>query len=429
MHRLKTRNLLTFMQSACRAFAPSASLHRLRSFGCLSWCTPSFFLFALCFSHCVQSQATPANQKGSREVVQVTSPSKVTQHRPLKVMYISPFITIFWAEVRRFMEEVASDLDIEFTYIDAGSRFQTLQAVEQIKNLKDVPDYLVFQYQRDLSKQVFEAAHARGIRTFVINTDIYQEELAEIGRPREKMPLWIGQMFSDNFESGYQLADKLIDAAHQQFPEKKELQMLAIGGELYSIVAQKRNKGMLARVDDGEGVKVKRSIFINWLEKTSYDSTRELLSMYPDIDIIWAASDLLARGSMSAMEELGKKPGKDIVVGGIDWSLYGAKSIAEGKMNLSIGSHFMEGGWALLLIHDFHHGLDFNKALGVRIKNRMAMIDASNAAQFAKLFEGDEWKKVNFRQFSKFYNSELTNYDFSLNKIIQEYELATTKQK
>ncbi|VUD48740.1 hypothetical protein TDB9533_01294 [Thalassocella blandensis] len=348
--------------------------------------------------------------------------------RPIRVTYISPFITVFWADVRRFMNEVASDLDIELSYIDASSRFQALQAAERISELDPKPDYLIFSYQHGISQQIFKAANERGIKSFVINTDTPENEAKEVGLPREKMPLWIGQLYSDNVDVGYRLADKLIDIARQKKP-KKNLKMIAIGGELYVPVAEKRKQGLMRRINEGGNVTLKRAIYTRWLEENAYQGTYELLQLYPDTDIIWAASDLLAHGSMGAMQKLGYMPGKDIIVGGVDWSLGGVKDIVGGTMNVSMGGHFMEGGWALIMINDYHHGIDFKEDIGVKINLPMTPIAEDSAKQFSQLFDDDEWRYIDFKAFSKFYTPARQRYDFSLDAVFAAYKAQQSSQE
>ncbi|MGO1543315.1 MAG: LacI family DNA-binding transcriptional regulator [Gulosibacter sp.] len=49
-----------------------------------------------------------------------------------------------------------------------------------------------------------------------------------------------------------------------------------------------------------------------------YSGLRTLLSRVPEVDTIFATSDVMAIGAMTAMRDLGKTPGKDISIAGFD---------------------------------------------------------------------------------------------------------------
>ena len=49
-----------------------------------------------------------------------------------------------------------------------------------------------------------------------------------------------------------------------------------------------------------------------------YEALRTLLSRFPDTDTIFATSDLMATGVLTALRDLGKEPGRDVSVAGFD---------------------------------------------------------------------------------------------------------------
>ena len=49
-----------------------------------------------------------------------------------------------------------------------------------------------------------------------------------------------------------------------------------------------------------------------------YDATRRLFEQRPDVDAVFAASDLAAIGVLRALRELGRRPGDDVAVIGFD---------------------------------------------------------------------------------------------------------------
>lgn len=367
-----------------------------------------------------EAAANPASAK--------VSPAGVNAQKTIRVTYVSPYITEFWADVQRFMEEVAKDLHIELSYIEAGSRFQTLQAAETLKTIEPKPDYVIFQYQHGLSQPLLNVTQERNIKSFVINTDIPDSERQDVGEPRGKYAHWIGQLYSDNETTGYVLADELIQLAQKKFPEQT-INILAVGGELYLPVGERRNLGLKKRAEEAEHVFIKRAVFTRWREENAYRSTLELVKRYPDVNVIWAASDVLAQGSITALKELGLKPGEDVLIGSVDWTAAGLELIEKRELNLSLGGHFMEGGWALILIHDYHHGIDFKDGLGVKIDLPMQAIAAGQARKLHSTFHSGNWHSIDFARFSKHYNPQLKHYPFSLAGFFDAMDVVISQQK
>ena len=88
-------------------------------------------------------------------------------------------------------------------------------------------------------------------------------------------------------------------------------------------------------------------------------------------------------------------------------------------MTATIGGHFMEGGWALVLIHDYAKGIDFVEELGVKIPTPMQALTAANVKSYQDKMHPEKWSQIDFKQFSKVYNKKLTKYDFSLETMLK----------
>lgn len=68
----------------------------------------------------------------------------------------------------------------------------------------------------------------------------------------------------------------------------------------------------------------------------------------------------------------------------------------------------------MILLYDYHKGIDFADELGVKFHSPMYAITAENIDRYRPLLEGMDWNKVDFTKFSKAFNPELKRYDFSL---------------
>jgi len=69
----------------------------------------------------------------------------------------------------------------------------------------------------------------------------------------------------------------------------------------------------------------------------------------------------MALGIVDAAIELGKVPGKDFVTGGMDLLPIILEDLENGNITASVGSHYIEGAFALIALYDYLNGYDFEK--------------------------------------------------------------------
>jgi hypothetical protein len=106
-----------------------------------------------------------------------------------------------------------------------------------------------------------------------------------------------------------------------------------------------------------------------------------------------------------------------ILTGGIDWETEGLTDIKTNKMTTSLGGHFMQGGLALVLLYDYHHGKDFVSELGTRIDMRLSALTHANIQVYHNILEDGKWDRIDFKNLSKCYNSKRSKYNFDLKEI------------
>jgi len=105
--------------------------------------------------------------------------------------------------------------------------------------------------------------------------------------------------------------------------------------------------------------------------------------------------------------------GKDVFVGGVDWTNQALLAVKSGDLTTSVGGHFAEVGWALILFYDYFNGKDFATESTI-FKSAMKPLTAKNVNIFHSTEGKDRWADVNFRSFSKVLNPSLKEYRFDL---------------
>lgn len=346
--------------------------------------------------------------------------SSLYAQKKIKITFINPNTNknLFWNSVVNFMQATAKDLKIDLNVVYAGDRFGSLKLSKKILNSPKKPDYLVYIFQRGVTHEILKEAEMNKVKSFIFNTDVPKEEQHKTGRPGEKFKYWLGHMVPDDVQAGYNLAKILIKTTNKK-KSRKNINMIALTGSRDSSAALDRNKGLKKALSEHSNTKLLTLEFTEWSKKRSYNNTRLMFSMYPSIDVIWCASDQMSLGVIRAIKEQNLKPGKDIFTGGIDWDKEGILSVKKGESVVSLGGHFMDGGWVLILLHDYFYRIDFTKN-NRKFKSKMSAITRRNVKYYLQKFKSQNWKNINFKKFSKKYNKNLKNYDFSLKAILKQ---------
>lgn len=339
---------------------------------------------------------------------------------------------IFGDKLVGFMQAVAADLDIDLEIVRVhtdSSLMRNRQTLESIKEDKNKIDIVLTHYDAaTLIPDLAALARSREFVIVTINIKPPQSDFEKIGLPREQYPRWIACLAPDDVSAGYQEAHELSMAARVLFTGSDTLQAVAIGGNDVGNVNSDRINGLRRSLQSEIGVTIADTVLTDWRPEQGYDAAAKFIATYPQAKIFWAASDSLALGAINALEEKGMTPGRDFVTGGIDWSDEGIQAVIDGRMAATVGGHFMEGGWALLLAFDYLRGSDFAGDLGASITTPMHTLTPRNVSQYAGFLDQDYWKQLDFRRFSKALNPELKKYDFSLEALMRSSAAAAVKQ-
>lgn len=321
----------------------------------------------------------------------------------------------FFSELKTAMEAAARDLNIELI-IEHSGRNMPVYARKYGRRLMQThkPHYFLTGGWSGGAKYHLYEAEKLDIETFVINAPV-GGNLAEVA-PRKDLPNWLGQMTPDNVQGGHLLADVLIEEARSRklTDADGKVHLVALSGNSQDTTSLQRLEGLKARVGASDDVILHEVVLAGWQKDTAYRETQRLLEKYPDMSVIWAASDHMALGAAEAAEQGGRKPGENIMIGGFDWNEQNLHDIKNGRLTASIGGHVLEGAWVLVLLYDYHRKKDFAGELGTKFTSPMHVLTSKTIDQYPRMLHGMDWDKVDFKRFSKAHNTSLRRYDFSL---------------
>ena len=196
--------------------------------------------------------------------------------------------------------------------------------------------------------------------------------------------------------------------------------IVALTGNMSDSAAIERNKGLTRAVEESPEADLLQMVPARWNRDQARRKAHGLIKRYPDCVVLWGANDPMALGGIDAARTLGLDPGRNFLVGGIDWNRPALEAIRKGGMVASIGGHFMEGGWVLVMLHDLFHGRDFADDEGADLRSEMGVLDAGNIATYIDRFSNSDWDRIDFTRFSKILTPAVERYDFSLNAVLEQ---------
>jgi ABC-type sugar transport system substrate-binding protein len=356
-------------------------------------------------------------------------PVRNTQSGRINVTFINPGISnpndptgAFWFTVSKFMKAAAEQLNINLEILYAErDHIRMQQQARMVAARSTLPDYLIVVNEKLAADDMVKVADRAGLKVFVMFNSFFGVQAKQMGKPRSKYKNWIGSLVPDFKVGGYQIARWTIDKAIEAGATKNgHLLIFAITGDAVTQSAVQRVSGLQQAVAEYPNVQLQQVFNGEWRQDIARQQTEIALRRYPKTGAIWAANDPIALGAIEGAEEATRHPGKDIFIGGLNWDPPALEKIKEGTLEVSVGGHFMIGGWTLVLLYDYHQGRDFI-AEGVQLKRPMfGVLYKKNIDAFLSKFGDRNWSKIDFRRFSKTYHPDIKEYDFSPESVIYQ---------
>lgn len=346
------------------------------------------------------------------------------QNHKKKILFFAPTSNnnTYWPQVFNVLNAVASDLNIEIkTYeFDVADRFSKHIDGVEILRQKPKPDGAVFSVAFGNSKPLLEVSEALNIPSF-IQGPLFPSELPDIGNsPRRKFKNWIGYFYQDEEKKGYLLGKALLEAAHKAdaFASNGKIHVAGVGGDFTWFGSKLRKEGLERAVDEDPVAELYQVVPTKWTPEEGEKKTALLLERYPEISVLWAASDQLGIGASSAFSASGRILGKNCFTGGLDLSENGLIHLKRGEIVATVASAMISYAEIIIYLHDYLYGIDFADEVGTKISTDIYTATRENADLHLALLNFVE--VIDFKKCSKVYNKALKNYNFSLENFYKE---------
>jgi ABC-type sugar transport system substrate-binding protein len=323
----------------------------------------------------------------------------------------------FFASMVAFMRRAAADLHIELAVIDCHRQASTMrEKARALVASAEPPEYLLLVNEEGLAVEVLPAASARGIKVLILNEGLMVPDRQALGSPGERHTGWLGELMPDDRRAGFLLAQALFAAASEggrRVPRRAgRLVACGLGGSFTSSSLLRINGLRQAVAEDG-GVELCAVVPANWEKQRAADETAKLLDLHPELGVVWAASDQMALGAAEALAARGRVPGRDVVLGGIDWAPFAFEQVRRGTFVATVGGHFMDGAWALVLLHDYHR---LPSRGPISEKSQLAVVTRENVDAYERLFAPG--LATDFARFSRVLHPEQDAYRFSVDAVL-----------
>lgn len=328
----------------------------------------------------------------------------------------------FWPIVEQIMVAAASDLQLDLNIYEYNNDpFYMITLVKEVladKNSR--PDCILIHNFKKRGEKILELGEQFEVPVFLFNAGFGPDSL--VGKPREKYPHWIGQILPDDEYGGYLLAKELIRKAASLEKDHAPLQMVALEGNRTSSASIKRVAGLKRALAEHPEVLINQFFHSKWkieLAKEAFQATRR---RYPDTTIFWAASETMSIGVIEAAKEHDLLPGQNLFTGGFDLLPENKKYIETGEMTASVGGHYFEAAWALVLIHDYLNGFDFATEGTTSFTTKMTSQTKEDLTKYNDIYSvlsSSKLDNLDFGSLSKHRNPTIENYNFDLNSFLQ----------
>lgn len=211
-------------------------------------------------------------------------------------------------------------------------------------------------------------------------------------------------------DAGRQMAEALFAAMPADAKGKKVIGV--VNGTAGTSVAIGRRKGLEDALKAHPEVVVAGEVDGNFVRDTSQTVFESLYQGHPDIKGVWAANGGTATGVMTALKNAGKKPGKDVIVVAMDLNPDNVEAVKNGDLLFDIGGHWLQGGFALVMLYDELKGHPVPKDQD-NVKLKLLPLTKDRVSQFEADFPGGV-PPYDFKAHSRTYTPNAAPASFEL---------------
>ncbi len=309
----------------------------------------------------------------------------------------------FWNNYVDFMRTGAEELDVELIVLNADNKPD-----QMIRSLED----LVARGVDGIIYTPYWATAAPGL-TMAKNADIpviLTDTYFELQPQDARFPNYIAFIGPSDADAGYQMAKTLFAAMEANADGEKVIGV--VNGTAGTSVAIDRRAGLGRALEEHPEVRVAGEVDGNFVRDQSQTVFESLYQGNPDIKGVWAANGGTATGVIAALKNAGQVPGQDVLVVGMDLNPENVEAVKSGELLFDIGGHWLQGGFALVLMYDHLNGKPVPAELA-EVKLGLLPLTQDLVPQFESDFPGGV-PAYDFRSRSRVYTPDAETAVFEM---------------
>jgi ABC-type sugar transport system substrate-binding protein len=308
----------------------------------------------------------------------------------------------FWNRYVAFTKAGAEQLGVKLIVLNADNKPDNMVQFTQDLVARKVDGIMSVGYWSSAPPTI---AFAQRANIPVVITDSYPDFLPQSA----KAPNYIAFVGPSDLDAGYHMGKALLDALKPGPDGKKVIGV--VNGTPGTSVAIDRRKGLDQAIKEvgADKVTIAGEVQGNFTRDEAMTAFQSLYQGHPEIKGVFSANDPMAMGVIAALGRMGKAPGKDVLISGMDLNGSNVEAMKAGKQLFSIGGHWLQGGIGLLVMYDYLHGFKV-PADQANLKLKLLPMTQADVVRFEKDFPGGQ-PNFDFKAHSKVYNKDAPGAD------------------
>lgn len=270
----------------------------------------------------------------------------------LEVAFFNPGAATdsFWGDVDKLMEVAATRLDINLQIIHSDrNHFKMISQLDELlKSGRSITTHIVLVNEKQSAIKMLQMLYGYPIYVQLILNDISLAERETLLADPHWQTYLLPAIIPDNYAIGAETAKTLLSGL-----QDKKAKVLLISGDKSTPASVLRTQGANDYFFMQPNVTVTQTVYGQWREDIAYGQALTLLSRYPDLNLIWTASDNMAMGVVKALREKGLKPGRDVLVSSMNTSAQ-ILDLRQSEFVTTLGGgHFVTGALGLVQLKHY----------------------------------------------------------------------------
>jgi len=252
----------------------------------------------------------------------VTPVSSVSAQEPDTLdmaIILKNLINPYFVAMGEGAQAAAADMNINMSVLAPEQPDNVEEQTNMVENLVQAGTDAIILVPAD-SKAIVPAvdkARAAGVPVVAADTKVIGTDVESfVGYDSRELAAIMGRWLKDYIDTNMNGKAKIV----------------ILEGKPGASTAKDRLDGFHDALDNIEGIEIVASQTAQWNRVEAVKVTEDMLTRFPDLNVVIGSNDEMALGALEAIEARGMTPGKDVVVIGVNGAENALEAIEQGKL-------------------------------------------------------------------------------------------------